>query len=332
MNATPTLESLQSAFQDFLLADDEGAEGTAIAAEVIAGHGIGVARRLGIYHHAYRARLVDTLRDSHGHLAAYLGDDWFERDALDFVAAHPSHHDNLRWYGAAFASWLHERHPQDRDIAELAALDWALRLAFDGPDAPVATLADLAAVAPEDWAHLGLQFHPTCARLQLGFNTLALWQALDRDETPPTAAPLARPTQLLIWRQAQSPHFRSLDAFEAGALDELRGGASFAATCEAQAQRFPATDVVAEMGRLLRRWIEEGLLAGFSLPLQRDAARGARRRPDLRWAAAAPAPTNRRCRSLRRRGSRSRRRRRAPSRPSRCGRAARRGHRPARRD
>lgn len=272
MNAKPALEALQSAFQDYLLADGDCAEDAAIAAEVAAGHGIGTARRLGIYHHAYRARLVDTLRDSHGHLAAYLGDDWFERDALAFVAGHPSHHENLRWYGAAFAPWLHERHPQDHDIAELAALDWALRLAFDGPDAPVATLADLAGVAPEAWAQLGLQFHPTCARMRLAFNTLALWQALDRDETPPAAALLPQPTQLLIWRQAQSPHFRSLDAFEACALDDQRGGMSFASTCEAQARRFPATDVVAEMGRVLRRWIEEGLLGGFSLPSRRDAA------------------------------------------------------------
>lgn len=277
MNAIDTLEGLQGAFQRYLLGEGgeggEVVEGSEVAAEVTTGHGIGVARRLGIYHHAYRARLVDTLRDSYGHLAAYLGDEWFERDALAFIAGHPSNHNNLRWYGAAFAPWLHERHPQDRDIAELAALDWALRLAFDGPDAPAATLADLAGIAPADWDGVVLAFQPTCARLQFAFNTIALWQALDHDEAPPPAEALAQPTQVLVWRRGLSPHFRSIDTFEAAAFDGLREGASFGATCESLALRFPATDVAAGMGRLLRRWIDEGLLSGLALPQPRTTAR-----------------------------------------------------------
>jgi hypothetical protein len=270
MNAIDTLEGLQSAFQRYLLGEDD--QGGEVAAEIATGRGIGVARRLGIYHHAYRARLVDALRDSHGHLAAYLGDDWFGRDALAFVAEHPSTHDSLRWYGAAFASWLHERHPQDRDIAELAALDWALRHAFDGPDAPAATLAELARVAPADWDGVVLAFQPTYARLQFAFNTIALWQALDHDEAPPPAEALAQPTQVLVWRRGSSPHFRSIDTFEAAALDGLHEGTSFAATCESLALAFPATDVAAGMGRLLRRWIDEGLLSGLAVPQPRTKA------------------------------------------------------------
>ncbi|MBA3591094.1 MAG: putative DNA-binding domain-containing protein [Methylibium sp.] len=71
---TPTatsigLEALQGAFQRHLL--DEPSD---FAGAVAQGGRIGVERRLAIYHNAYRARLIDALRDGYGHTLAYLGD------------------------------------------------------------------------------------------------------------------------------------------------------------------------------------------------------------------------------------------------------------------
>ncbi|WP_377157886.1 DUF2063 domain-containing protein [Roseateles sp. UC29_93] len=224
------------------------------------GPGIAAERRLSIYHHAYRARLHDTLADSHGHTLRYLGDDWFEREALAFVEVHGSQHFSLRWYGADFADWLRQRWPDDGEIAELAALDWSLRSAFDAADAPTLTMADLASLASEDWADLRLQLPPSYARLKQSFNTLALWQALDGDETPPAAQPLTAPLDLLIWRRGHSPHFRSLGPLEAQALDALASGRSFAETCADLAEAQPELNVAAELGTLLRRWVDEEFL------------------------------------------------------------------------
>lgn len=259
MSAAPqTLESLQAAFQDHLLDAPSG-----FAAAVAEGGRIGVERRLAIYHNAYRARLVDALKDGFGHTLIYLGDEHFEAAAHGYLAEHPSRHPNLRWFGAAFADWLGAAAPDDPDIGELAALDWALRRAFDGPDAPVLGLAELAALPPEAWAQVGLRWHPTCQRLQLAHNTLAIWSALDRDEAPPAAERLERPTELLVWRLGLQPHFRSLGALEALAIDRLREGASFAATCELLAGEFPDVEIAPQAGALLRRWIEDGLVSGL---------------------------------------------------------------------
>ncbi len=258
MPAAAPLEALQAAFARHLL--DETSDLRAAVAE---GGRIGVERRLAIYHNAYRARLVEALGDSFGHTRLYLGDEGFDAAARGYIAAHPSTHPNLRWFGAAFAGWLSRACPADPDIGELAALDWALRRAFDGPDATPLGVAELAALPPEAWTHVGLLWHPTCQRLRLAHNTLAIWSALDQDEAPPEAQPLQVPTELLVWRLDLRPHFRSLGALEASAIDRLMAGDGFATTCEALAEAFPALDVTPETGVLLRRWAEEGLLIGL---------------------------------------------------------------------
>lgn len=248
------LLTLQTSFQQHLL-DDK----LAIAQAVRAG-GIGASRRLAIYHRAYRMRLVDTLRDSYGHTLIYLGDSAFNEAALCHVEDHPSRHASLRWYGESFPLTLATCFGQQPEVAELAALDWALRHAFDGPDAAPLTLADLAALPPEAWGTIGFGLHPTYARLRLQHNTLAVWQALDRDEAPPAAAPLAVPGDLLIWRRGHQPHFRSLQALEATALDRLHAGWSFAHTCDDLATHHGDQDMAALTGSLLRRWVDEELL------------------------------------------------------------------------
>lgn len=246
---------LQSELQRHLLGD-----ASPIAEAIADGPGIDVARRLGIYHHAYRARLVETLADTFGHLLRYLGEDRFDADARAFVDRHPSCRPSLRWYGESFPAWLAARHPDDGEIGELAGLDWSLRAAFDGPDAAPLSLASLAAEPPELWTQRPLRLHPTSMRLTLQFNAIALWQALDDDRPPPPAARLPAPGALLVWRRGEQPHFRSLGATEALALDRVAGGASFDAVCAALADAFPDADTVAAAGSLLRRWIDEELL------------------------------------------------------------------------
>jgi hypothetical protein len=253
----PTLEALQAALQAHLL------DAPSDIAGALRPGGIGIARRLGVYHHAYRARLVDALRDSFGHTARYLGDESFETAARGYLREHPSTQPNLRWFGRDFAGWLAEGWPDDPELGELAQLDWALRRAFDGEDAPPLDLAALAAVPPDAWDRALLRWHPSCERLYQRCNTLAIWHALDRDDTPPAPQRLAQPMPVLVWRFGLQPHFRSLAPFEAHAIGLLWNGLTFGAVCEALAQAFAGIDAVAETGLLLRRWIDEGLLAAI---------------------------------------------------------------------
>ena len=251
----PTLESLQGEMQAFLLG-----EPSAIATRIARGRGPSPADRLAIYHRAYRARLTDALRDTYAHTARYLGSE-FDDVADLFVGETPSSHGNLREYGGGFAPWLATRCPAHPELGELAALDLALRRAFDGPDGPTLAMADLAAVAPDAWESLRLRLHPAGARLRFRFNTLAIWQALDREEVPPPPEASPQPFTVIVWRIGHQPHFRSVSPPEAFALECLEAGLAFGHLCEAISVRFPETPVAREAGALLRRWAEDGVLA-----------------------------------------------------------------------
>lgn len=251
------LLAFQAALQAHLLHGD-----TAVSRLVRDG-GIGIPRRLAIYHNAYRQRLLAALRDTFGHTLRYMGDTWFDAAALRHIEQHPSQHASLRDYGAGFEHTLAAVHPDLRELPELACLDRALRHAFDGADATPLTLADIGAVSPQQWGEIGFVLHPTAVRQQLQHNTLAIWQALDDDRDAPPALALREPGELLIWRRGHQPHFRSLQPLEAAALDAIAGGASFAQTLQGLADACGGAAPADALGAMLRRWIDDALLVAI---------------------------------------------------------------------
>lgn len=252
-----SLEALQANFQSAML---EGS--SAVDAEIARRIGPGIEERLNIYREAYGARLVDALRDLHGHTATYLGDDGFTLLALEYAARHPSSSTSLRDYGRSFAAWL-EAHSPRSPAGALARLDLALRDAFDGPDATPLTLAALASFPAEAWEGATLTFHPTAARLRLPAGAVHLWRAIDAGQARPQLEEVPAAAEILAWRLGVRPHFRSLPGFEAAALDALIAGSTFGRACEHLQDRFPHRDTAREVGALLRRWVEDEVLCGL---------------------------------------------------------------------
>ena len=186
---SPELTDLQVAFHDHLLNLP-----STISQEVSEGGHIGVDHRLHIYHNAYRARLLENLQDAYEKTWAYLGDETFESSALAFIEDNPPRHRNLRWHGAAFPQWLAERFLQDQDIAELALIDWQLRLAFDGPNATPVQPAELAGfLEVEQLAPVGGYFRLMSRRL---LNGLQFFPGL---AFPIAALLLVPPALVLPW-------------------------------------------------------------------------------------------------------------------------------------
>jgi hypothetical protein len=253
------LATLQIALHDHLLNRP-----SAIAREVRPGGRITVDHRLHIYHHAYRARLLDSLRDAFERTWAYLGDATFESSALAFVEGSPSRHRNLRWYGAAFPQWLAEQFPLDADIAELALIDWQLRHAFDGPDAAPIAPSELAGLSAADWGTVGFRFAPTLFIAPLRTNSASIWHALDQGQTPPIAASLPETGWLMVWRKGWQPHFRTLPAVEHTALSQLLAGASFAQACDALSQHFSDQEAASLAAESLSTWLQDELIVGLT--------------------------------------------------------------------
>lgn len=248
------LAQLQSAFHDHLL--DAPSD---IAAAIRVGGRISTAQRLGIYHNAYRVRLVENLADTFEKTCAYLGDTHFDASARAFVSAHPPTARSLRDYGGAFPGLLAARYPDDLDIAELAHMDWVMRQAFDSADAAPLTADALASVPADAWETLGFDFVPSMVLLSIRYNTPAIWAALDHASTPPAAEHLPQPAQVLVWRRGWQPHFRTLDAAEARALADLKAGVRFAQVCLVE----NTADDALRIAGYLRRWFEEELIAAL---------------------------------------------------------------------
>ena len=123
-----------------------------LATEIREGGKIDVAARLGIYRHAYRARLTEVMQDIFEHTWTYIGDDSFEQCAHSYVDRTTPSGRTLQGFGATFPDWLVDRFPEDADIADVARIDWMLRVAFDGANAKPIVIGDLAALTPDDWS------------------------------------------------------------------------------------------------------------------------------------------------------------------------------------
>lgn len=253
------LSEYQQRFEAYLL-DEGGAVDAELLAAIRGGPELGALEGLLIYHHAFRARLVEALRGDYPTLHHWLGDDEFEALAHAYLRAHPSRHFSLRWLGEQLAgfieSWLVAE--QAEPLAELARLEWAFTLAFDAPEGEPLSLEQMAQLPAEDWPELRLALVPSVQRVPCRHNSLALWRAVKEDREFPGSLPLEQPELCLVWRQGLVGQYRSLAEDESQALlGMVEQGWSFAQLCEVLGEPIQAAG-------WLKLWISEGVVERVS--------------------------------------------------------------------
>lgn len=225
---------------------------------------------LAAYRHAYRARLAEALADNYTVLARALGDEPFAALAQAYIAAEPSRHPSIRWFGHALADFMAgagEALVPHAGLVDIARMDWALRGAFDAKDAPTLDPASLAALDPDAWAGLVLHLHPSVRRASLAHAVEPAWRALREWEPesdapqPELDEPLPHEHGLLAWRQDGETRWRSLEPLEAALLDEVEAGMPFAQLCERAAEVLGDAEAAAPaVIGALQRWLADGLL------------------------------------------------------------------------
>ena len=254
-----SLLALQTAFQAFVR--DTDADDGDFAARLATPPGGNGRRRMGVYHHAYRARCAEVLREVFDKTWSYLGDAEFDAAAADYVERHASTSHSLDDYGADFPDHVARRSPGETDVAELAWLDWAMRRAFDAPDGEPIDVGRLAALDGQAWDRVGFVLHPGLTMRAVTTNVGALWAGLDAG-SPLMPAPLPGPMTIRVWRKELQPHFRMIEPAEAGALTALSEGERFSLLCERLAlDRAP--DPVERAAAMLAIWLEDGLIIGL---------------------------------------------------------------------
>lgn len=264
MNA---LAELQRALQRHVLDAEDSGMARAVEPFVAADARASAQRRLGIYAHAYRARLREVLLKDFPGLHALAGEETFDAIAHDYIAATPSHHPNARWYGAHVSQFLNDdsRWNAHTEFSEMAMLDWAFGLAFDARDARSVTFDELTALAPQDWPALRFALHPSLQRLSFAYNVAAIRRALDHGETLPPLERFDTPQPWAVWRHDFTVRHRRLSDEEAALLALLAGGASFADLCEALAASHMPDAIALQAATLLRTWVADGWIASTAL-------------------------------------------------------------------
>ena len=258
-NVAPlNLIQLQNDFQAYVLDSNKGA---AFAKKIVNDKKVGVKKRLGIYADGYRLRIIEALSSAYPILKAWLGDDLFDKTARSYIDQYPSTYRNMRWVGDAMCGHLTKTLPKHPIAAEIAQFEWALGLAFDAEDAPVLSLQDLAAIAPESWGDLRFKFHPAVQLLNLKYNVLLVWQALNIGETPPKATQINEPC--VVWRKELNSHYRCLEQSEYAAIQSVILGISFGELCESLQENASEDEATMQAAQYLSSWLNGGLITAI---------------------------------------------------------------------
>tara|TARA_R110002072_G_scaffold115355_1_gene245609 strand:- start:1406 stop:2203 length:798 start_codon:yes stop_codon:yes gene_type:complete len=259
---TARLADLQDLFQDRLLTGRAD-----ISAHLTSGGPF-----LKVYDHAYEARLLEVMGEDFPAVHTLLGDDAFAEATAAYVRGHPSRARSVRWLGAGFADWLGRTAPWSRQsvVADMAAFEWGLGLAFDAPDAAALGVAALAAVPPEAWPVLTFDFHPALNTALLAHDVAPFQQAVAKDQDPEAAPEVIAggPESWAFWRDGETcqVRYRALTADEAAGLALLRAAGDFQALCETLAQAGDGDDAALRAAGYLRGWVEAGWITGLSAP------------------------------------------------------------------
>ncbi|MBK5532095.1 putative DNA-binding domain-containing protein [Pseudomonas sp. TH08] len=255
------LKEWQLAFESFLL-DGPATANPSLGNSLIGGPTLDVGTGLAIYHNAYKARLLEVLRNDFPAIAYWMGDEEFDALATTYIRQYPSAHYSLRWLGKGFEGFIREHlvPQQSAPLAELAALEWAFTLAFDAPEGHPLTLETMAALAAEEWPELRVKPTASLQWLACGFNSLSLWRSVKEGGEFPDSVALEIPQVCLIWRHELICNYRSLEPAEANALNGLLSQDwNFAELCAALAVIY-GEGAPLQAVTWLKQWVQDGVL------------------------------------------------------------------------
>lgn len=229
--------------------------------------GLVAGGELGIYAHAYGARLLEALRVDHPKLEAALGPARFATLIEGYVAARPPASFTLRDYGVDLPGWLATADAPPW-AADLARLERARVEVFDAADQVALTRDDVAALPPQALAALPLRWIAASAVVPLAWTVDDTWSDLEDDVPPRPPTPTTR--VVLVWRRDLAVIHRTLEADEAALASAMTPGVTFADACEVVARS--SDEPVARALELLLRWLDAEALAPTtpSLPSEDD--------------------------------------------------------------
>jgi hypothetical protein len=255
-----SLSELQGAFQDFLLASSDSFQ-----SEVRDSRKADRTTLLDVYREGYALRLIEVLTTDYPGLIAMVGSASFDDMARAYIAAHPSRHPSVRWFGRGLVDFLESTVPYNRSPAatEMARFEWALGEAWDAPDMDPVPAAALIALPPEAWETLAFTALPSLRRVTLAFDVPQAWQRREEVAAGSLVVSATVPVPWVIWRPDLLTRYRSLEADESLLLDALVADRTFPELCDGLACFTGEAEAAGRAAGLLRAWVEAGMIGSF---------------------------------------------------------------------
>jgi uncharacterized protein (UPF0276 family) len=266
---SPSLLTVQTQLMQFVLNDAAG-EDDAIVPMTNDGAQMAAVNRLGIYHHAYRARLAEVLADVFEKTNLFMGSDTFYDEAVAYAVANPPDTQSLSPFGKQLPDFFKSRYPDNIELHELAQLEWDLRSRFDFADVAAMTQSLATRDSSGLWMSYSRILHPSWLVRPVRSNVVQIWHAIHNDEAVPEVNIQAQPTQLGVWRKGLQPHFKTIDEPQSACLALLQAGHSVLSACGKLAEQ----DVLPEPERLAQwfaAWLDDEILIANDLPSVSDS-------------------------------------------------------------
>jgi Putative DNA-binding domain len=221
---------------------------------------LSAAERIGIYADAYFYRLLECLVEDFPATLAVLGADNFAALVKEYLLEHPPTEPSILYAGLYLADFLNDHPFAERwpIIADLARLERTVLDVFHATNAPALSLETLHAVPSEEWPALKLRTHPAVEIVHSEWRIADVLHTVEQGRE--WTDPKHEEASVLVWRQNALVNYRNLEPAERDALVIVAKGASFAAVCEAVAAGAEELNRVALIGRLMARWLADGII------------------------------------------------------------------------
>ncbi len=174
-----TLAGLQARFGAALRSTGADADAAVGAlAECIVDDGLAPGSRVQVYRNNSRAMFEGALERTYPVLRRRVGAEYFSDLAREYRVRHPSRNGDLHWIGREFSSWLEPRlaGSEYEWLVDLARLEWACEEVLVSPRRPALDASQLARVAPDTLADVGLELQPCLRFVRSEYPVWSVWR------------------------------------------------------------------------------------------------------------------------------------------------------------
>lgn len=209
-------------------------------------------KRFDVYRNNVAAGLSDALETAFPVVRKLVGDAFFRAMAGVYLRKHPPKTPVMMFYGDAMPAFL-RRFPPARSIgylADIAAVELALRSAYHAADATPAPPQALSELPPEALMQVRLRLAPAVHCVVSDYPIHAIYLANTVAGSP---KPVMRPEAILITRHGFDPDLHLIDAAAAGCIAALKSGQTLG-------QAMTAADQTPDIGHVLGLLLAQGAI------------------------------------------------------------------------